>query len=601
MPHNTPSSVDPGSSRPHPQPRPHPRPHPRPRLRESEKTTGQTVRETLESIAVAFILAFVFRGFIVEAFVIPTGSMAPTLLGRHLAVIDPHTGEKFTVDAGVPPSVRRLDRSERVGGLMSRRTWEVSATTRISPGDRILVLKYPYAFTEPRRWDVVVFKNPALPGQNFIKRLIALPGEEVLLIDGNVYIKPAADQPWSIARKSEHRAGEDVQRAVWQPLYHSRYVPLGERESITDDITGDMTDVGEASWQPPWRIAAGDWRCDDDGGLASADGYQLMGGRGVLAFDFDALRDARSGLYPYNQLTAPNATVQQPVEDIRLAATVSPGAPQPSALSVELATTARLDDVAGRLHRLAAVIDRDGRLELRRRPVADAPGDLDSDATADPDPSDDRRLAGPVDLGPWGSGAARRVELWLVDLEASVWVDGRRVLRHRFNLDFDAAVRRPSPPHMPGEVSITVTGGPAVLRDVELDRDLYYVAATMPGTAVPHADADASDASEARDRPGYGVLVKDGDAVRGEPFVLQDDQFYCLGDNSPRSGDSRLWSDPDPWVRATMLADDPTPNGVVPRELMLGRAFFVYWPAPLGLSASGPAFLPNFADMRFIH
>ena len=48
------------------------------------KTTVQSVRDTLESIVVAFILAFVFRAFIVEAFVIPTGSMAPTLYGAQL-------------------------------------------------------------------------------------------------------------------------------------------------------------------------------------------------------------------------------------------------------------------------------------------------------------------------------------------------------------------------------------------------------------------------------------------------------------------------------------------------------------------------------------
>src|SRR5690606_4436571 len=41
------------------------------------------IKETVESILVAFILAFVFRAFVVEAFVIPTGSMAPTLMGAH--------------------------------------------------------------------------------------------------------------------------------------------------------------------------------------------------------------------------------------------------------------------------------------------------------------------------------------------------------------------------------------------------------------------------------------------------------------------------------------------------------------------------------------
>jgi len=44
-------------------------------------------RETIESIVVAFTLALLFRAFEAEAFVIPTGSMAPTLMGRHKDLI----------------------------------------------------------------------------------------------------------------------------------------------------------------------------------------------------------------------------------------------------------------------------------------------------------------------------------------------------------------------------------------------------------------------------------------------------------------------------------------------------------------------------------
>src|SRR6187401_1090020 len=43
-------------------------------------------RETVESVIVAVILALLFRAFVAEAFVIPTGSMAPTLMGRHVDV-----------------------------------------------------------------------------------------------------------------------------------------------------------------------------------------------------------------------------------------------------------------------------------------------------------------------------------------------------------------------------------------------------------------------------------------------------------------------------------------------------------------------------------
>ena len=56
---------------------------------------SRTLRETIESIAIAFMLAFLFRTFEAEAFVIPTGSMAPTLMGKHLDITCPNVQIKF--------------------------------------------------------------------------------------------------------------------------------------------------------------------------------------------------------------------------------------------------------------------------------------------------------------------------------------------------------------------------------------------------------------------------------------------------------------------------------------------------------------------------
>ena len=59
----------------------------------------QTTRETVESIVVAVVLAFLFRAFVAEAFVIPTGSMAPTLQGRHLDVYCDQCGNRYQTGA----------------------------------------------------------------------------------------------------------------------------------------------------------------------------------------------------------------------------------------------------------------------------------------------------------------------------------------------------------------------------------------------------------------------------------------------------------------------------------------------------------------------
>src|SRR4051794_18049304 len=56
-------------------------------------------RETIEAIVVAMILALLVRGFEAEAFVIPTGSMAPTLMGRHKEITCPQCGYVYSVNA----------------------------------------------------------------------------------------------------------------------------------------------------------------------------------------------------------------------------------------------------------------------------------------------------------------------------------------------------------------------------------------------------------------------------------------------------------------------------------------------------------------------
>ena len=71
--------------------------------------SAEGIKETLESVIVAFILAFVFRAFIVEAFVIPTGSMAPTLYGVHGMQTCTHCGTVYAFGLKEHPDVIRRD------------------------------------------------------------------------------------------------------------------------------------------------------------------------------------------------------------------------------------------------------------------------------------------------------------------------------------------------------------------------------------------------------------------------------------------------------------------------------------------------------------
>jgi signal peptidase I len=116
-----------------------------------------TAREYFESICIAVILALFVRTFVVQAFKIPTGSMENNLLiGDHLLV------NKFVY----APTMTRLENA-------------------LLPIDPI------------RRGDIIVFKYPEDPERDFIKRVIALPGETIELRNKKVYIDgKALDEPY---------------------------------------------------------------------------------------------------------------------------------------------------------------------------------------------------------------------------------------------------------------------------------------------------------------------------------------------------------------------------------------------------------------------
>ena len=124
------------------------------------------VKETIESIIVAFILAFIFRAFVVEAFLIPTGSMATTLLGAHMRVECPNCGRHFTVNVS-GDEMGNVPLTYTGNAFCDQCAARVRAENApVHRGDRILVLKYLYDFQSPKRWDVVVFKSPSEAAQD---------------------------------------------------------------------------------------------------------------------------------------------------------------------------------------------------------------------------------------------------------------------------------------------------------------------------------------------------------------------------------------------------------------------------------------------------
>ncbi len=202
--------------------------------------------EILETVLTGLVLAFIFRAFLVEPFIIPTGSMADTLLGSHATRICPACGWEFDFAPVRSPASAGLGAfvlpAEVVCPNCRLEIETADAPTAPKAGDRILVHKWPYllggAFG-PARWDVIVFRDPADPDQHYIKRLVGLPGETIELLDGDVFINGR------IARKPPQ-----VQRALWFVVFDQSHAPDRSEPSgrWSRWVTRDAPPEGNTGW-----------------------------------------------------------------------------------------------------------------------------------------------------------------------------------------------------------------------------------------------------------------------------------------------------------------------------------------------------------------
>ena len=155
-----------------------------------KKKKKASFRENVQSIAVAVLVALLIRQFLIEAFKIPTGSMAPTLLGEHKDVWCPNCGWYFALEkshqraycpnceydidcSSFCPTDRTPLRMSPLGwlswaGIYPHAAWCPNSDFKADDaynrewrgGNRILVNKPSYGLWSPQRWDVMVFVYP---------------------------------------------------------------------------------------------------------------------------------------------------------------------------------------------------------------------------------------------------------------------------------------------------------------------------------------------------------------------------------------------------------------------------------------------------------
>ena len=110
---------------------------------------GEEAKDWIVSIVIAVALALFIRQFIVELYVVDGPSMRPTLLSE----------------------------------------------------ERLVVNKFVYRVRNPERGEIIVFKYPRDTSRDFIKRVIAVPGDTIKIEDGRVYVnRELKDEPYILEK-----------------------------------------------------------------------------------------------------------------------------------------------------------------------------------------------------------------------------------------------------------------------------------------------------------------------------------------------------------------------------------------------------------------
>jgi signal peptidase I len=81
-----------------------------------------------------------------------------------------------------------------------------------------------------------------------------------------------------------------------------------------------------------------------------------------------------------------------------------------------------------------------------------------------------------------------------------------------------------------------------------------------------------------------------------EPFTVGEDEYFVCGDNSPESYDSRMWGSEGKGNNNIVYR-----KGVVPRDYLMGKAFFLYWGDAFKPFENMLPLVPNFSEMKVIY
>ena len=575
-------------------------------------------------LAIGFVIAVILlRTFILEGYLISTGSMAPGLLGFHRRIACPSCRYDFafgvafddSVDSNSPmitepEGLRRYATCPNCGQI----NIDVSGVPN-SHGDQLLVQKHVYDFRKPRRWEVIVFRNPASPGEAYVKRVAGLPGDRIQIINGDVFING------QIARKDFQQ-----QLAMRIPVCNMHYLAddedwllpweLDEGWSSDDGLlvtaapARDAVPVQDASTVQDtetqwlrfrnWRWFGGHHLAEtplmDDESLADwaalkqrydsmpitwssrldfDDERRVLRCEGVMPDDLqkDLIRQATSAsfkssiyrlaalshLSPVTDRYGYNAMVESPeyvVSDLMLRSRIA-WTSQPDTIQAQIPVGNQIFSVAinpKTTH--VELIDVDERTVVRSgRFVPDEAAESQSNADSGQLLLEVSNFDQQVIVAINGQTCFDAFEIHDVDSSVDA-LEATMAAGPGQKLDAEKAAQIAIKVEQQRRWALGVKGGSVRIEDLEMFRDVFYT-------------------------PG-----RRRNAVESE-FTVPSDCYFVQGDNSPVSSDSRNWPDP-----------------CVPHRLLVGRPFLVHLPSrPAVLEFGGAQRLirvPEWSRIRYI-
>ncbi|MEZ6130035.1 MAG: S26 family signal peptidase [Planctomycetaceae bacterium] len=559
-------------------------------------------RETVESVAIAFILAFLFKTFQAEAYVIPTGSMAPTLYGRHKEVACDGCGFSFAVGAS-----SEID--QETGALNGRidnaycsncgKRIEAKAAP-VFNGDRILVNKQVPGYN---RFDVVVFKNPEQGHVNYIKRLVGLPNETIRIRKGDIWAKTPGSDSWEIQRKADPDVQRDIQLTVYDDNFPATaLIEAGwpERWEPSVESNADGTVGGwlptENAWNPNRQTRR--YQCN-----ATSDQLQWLRYRhflanetawpdpeqvnpdlptpqAVLITDFCSFNAYDS---PHNGWNSARPTGIYWTGDLTISADIDIREVRPNA-------TMALQLVEGP-QTFQCNIDLNSGTATLTMATGDSsalPSDVTTTAVM---------ATGPTDITSPGS---YQVAFANVDDRICLWVNDSLVTFDGATEYESSDVPEPTQRDL-APCGVAFSNADAEVSSLLLERDIYYRNEAIEFTAEQGLSPNQYPEHEVRREAELQALIHNPEAwakmYREESAVqleaygqygeyqLDADEYLMFGDNSSMSKDSRLFD-----FFSRPLNGIYSHRYAVREQDLIGKALFIFWPHGIPFLNGGEGF-----------